>query len=150
MATNRRELKLNKVAVIILVILLLSMATRSIRLIFLRESRKADAISIFKKQCAQIGIASWYDENKAGRPTASGEKYDPKALTAAHREFPFGTRLNVINLENSRSVIVRVNDRGPYLNNRILDLSSEAARRLGMKKPGLVAVCVQNAAETKK
>jgi rare lipoprotein A len=74
---------------------------------------------------------AWYDENKAGSLTASGEKYDPRALTAAHRKLPFGTQLNVINLENGRSVSVRINDRGPYLNNRILDLSNEAARRLG-------------------
>ena len=150
MITNQREWKLNRIAVLILVILVLLVITRSARLILLREFKKARAISVFKKQCAQIGIASWYDENRSGRPTASGEKYDPKALTAAHRKFPFGTQLNVINLENNRSVTVRVYDRGPYLNNRILDLSNEAAHQLGMTKPGLVAVCVQNVTETRK
>ena len=150
MMSNQRKWKPNRIVVIVLAVLVLLAVAHSTRLTFIRESKKASAINLFKKQCAQIGIASWYDSNKAGHPTASGERYDPSALTAAHRKFPFGTQLNVINLENGRSVTVRVNDRGPYLDNRILDLSNEAAYQLGMKKPGLVAVCVQNAGETKK
>ena len=150
MATNTREWKLNKLAVLILVILALLVAALSARLIFHRASVKPASISAFGKNCVETGIASWYDENKAGHPTASGEKYDPKALTAAHRKFPFGTELTIINLENGRKVTVKVNDRGPYKNNRILDLSSEAAHQLGMKKPGLVAVCIEDPTITKR
>jgi rare lipoprotein A len=150
MTANLIKSKLNKIAVLVLAVLVLLVVIRSARLTFLRESKKAEVFRVFKKQCAEIGIASWYNSNKADRPTASGERYDPNALTAAHRKFPFGTRLNIINLENGRSVIVRVNDRGPFLSNRIIDLSNEAARQLGMKNPGLVAVCIQNTAEAKK
>lgn len=136
---------MNRTVVLILVILALLVVVRGARIGFFRESRVPEALSVFRKQCLQIGIASWYGKDMTGRRTASGEKYDPNALTAAHRKFPFGTQLNVINLENERNVTVTVNDRGPYLSNRIVDLSAEAAHRLGMKKPGLVAVCVQNA-----
>ncbi len=150
MAANIREWKSRKIVVFILAVFVLLVVARSVRLIFFHEYNKSKAIRVFKKQCTQIGIASWYGEDEEGRPTASGEKYDSKALTAAHREFPFGTQLNVINLENGRNVTVRINDRGPYVSNRILDLSSEAAHQLGMKKPGLVAVCIQNTTKTKK
>lgn len=95
-------------------------------------------------ECAQRGIASWYGTHMKGRLTASGEKYDPKALTAASRKFPMGTELNVINLENDQDVIVTVNDRGPYVGKRIIDMSVAAARELGMEKAGLARVCVQN------
>ena len=135
---------MGRIAVLVLAILLLLVVARDARNAFLRQARMPDTTSVFKKQCVQIGIASWYGKDMKGRLTASGEKYDPAALTAAHREFPFGAQLKVINLENDHSVLVTVNDRGPYLNNRILDLSSAAASQLGMKKPGLVAVCVQN------
>ncbi len=140
-------MKTSRIVFFILLILILLVVVRETRLAYLRESRVLDVISTFKKQCLQMGIASWYGKGMTGRKTASGEKYNPRALTAAHRKFPFGTQLNVINLENGRNVTVTVNDRGPYKNNRILDLSSEAAHRLGMKEPGLVAVCVQNSIE---
>ncbi|GEM_PF-3872003 len=145
---NRIDLRYNipmrAIMILILAIVAVLTGANQARLNFVKRHRQSEAISIFKKQCMQMGIASWYGKNMAGRLTASGEKYDPKALTAAHRKFPFGTKLNVINLENERNVTVTINDRGPYLSNRILDLSSEAAHQLGMKKPGLVAVCVQN------
>jgi peptidoglycan lytic transglycosylase len=79
----------------------------------------------------------------AGRRTASGERFDPAALTAAHRELPFGTRLRVTNLDNGRSVTVRINDRGPFAQGRILDLSFAAARELGMLRSGVARVRIE-------
>jgi len=89
---------------------------------------------------AQKGIASMYGGQFVGRTTASGEKLDRKHLTAAHRSLPFGTKLVVTNRRNGRSVIVTVNDRGPHLKGRIIDLSPAAARELGMRRAGLVPV----------
>lgn len=94
-------------------------------------------------QCVQRGVASWYGTHMKGRLTASGEEYDPKALTAASRNFPLGTELNVINLKNDQNVTVTVNDRGPYSGNRIIDMSVAAAHELGMEEAGLALVCVQ-------
>ncbi len=94
-------------------------------------------------QCYEIGTASWYGITSQGKPTASGELYDSRSLTAASREIPLGTELNVVNLDNQRHVTVVVNDRGPYVRGRILDLSIEAARQLRMKKEGLAPVCIQ-------
>lgn len=86
------------------------------------------------------GLASWYGQKHQGRKTASGEPYDVKQLTAAHRTLPFGTRLRVTNLENGRSVVVRVNDRGPHVEGRILDLSLRAATTLDMVEAGVARV----------
>ena len=86
------------------------------------------------------GIASWYGGGFNGQPTASGEIYDMEALTGAHRTLPLGTVLKVTNAENGRQVQVRINDRGPYVNGRIVDLSYAAARRLGMIENGTSAV----------
>ena len=88
----------------------------------------------------EIGLASWYGEPHHGQPTASGEIFDMARLTAAHRTLPLGTRLRVKNLENGRTVRVRVNDRGPYIAGRVLDLSRGAARALGMVERGVVPV----------
>ncbi|MEI8350553.1 MAG: septal ring lytic transglycosylase RlpA family protein [Candidatus Omnitrophota bacterium] len=96
-----------------------------------------------KLQCLQRGIASWYGTHMNGHLTASGEKYNSKALTAASRKFSLGTKLNVINLQNNRNVLVTVNDRGPYFGERIIDMSVAAAEALDMKEAGLVPVCVQ-------
>ena len=88
----------------------------------------------------EVGLASWYGEFHHGQPTASGEIYDMTRMTAAHRTLPLGTQLRVVNLQNGRVVRVRVNDRGPYVDGRILDLSREAARALDMEHSGLAAV----------
>jgi rare lipoprotein A len=77
------------------------------------------------------GTASWYGDPHHGRKTASGEVFDKTELTAAHRTLPLGTRVRVTNLDNGRSVVVRINDRGPFKRGRIIDLSQEAARQLG-------------------
>jgi len=90
----------------------------------------------------QSGPASWYGERYHGRRTASGERFDMHALTAAHPTLPFGTRLRVVNLRNGRRVEVRINDRGPTVPGRIIDLSYAAARALGAVQAGIVPVQV--------
>ena len=86
----------------------------------------------------QRGRISMYGNNFAGRKTASGEPFDPKALTMAHPTLAFGTHVRVTNLNNQRSVEVVVNDRGPFMSGRIADLSEAAARRIGMVADGVV------------
>lgn len=91
-----------------------------------------------------VGMASYYGKEFHGRKTASGEIYDMYKLTAAHRTLPFGTRVKVINLENGRSVVVRINDRGPFEKGRIIDLSFEAARRVGIGGTAKVKLVILN------
>lgn len=84
------------------------------------------------------GVVSWYGERFHQRATASGEPFDADGYTMAHPSLPFGTRVKVTNLRNGRSVVVRVNDRGPQVADRIADLSRAAAERIGMLRRGLV------------
>jgi rare lipoprotein A len=84
------------------------------------------------ESAAQAEIASYYGQEFSGRRTASGERFNPNAMTAAHRTLRFGTRVRVTNSRNGRSVIVRINDRGPFVKGRSIDLSSGAARAIGM------------------
>lgn len=91
----------------------------------------------------QRGIASWYGERFHGRRTANGERFDMNALTAAHRKLAFGTRVKVTNPENGRSVTVRINDRGPYVGKRTIDLSREAARHIGLIDKGVGRVLLE-------
>ncbi|HUC66361.1 MAG TPA: septal ring lytic transglycosylase RlpA family protein [Stellaceae bacterium] len=91
----------------------------------------------------QVGLASWYGNQEQGRLTASGQRFDPRKLTAAHRTLPLDTKVKVTNLENGKSVEVKVNDRGPYIPGRVLDLSTEAAKLLGMEKEGLALVRIE-------
>jgi rare lipoprotein A len=90
-----------------------------------------------------IGLASWYGREQHGGPTASGERFNMRDLTAAHRRLPFGVRVRVTNLRNSKSVVVRINDRGPYSRGRIIDLSWAAARALDMIEAGVVRVRIE-------
>jgi len=90
------------------------------------------------------GQASWYGARHHGRKTASGERFDQNALTAAHRELPFGTRVRVTNLNNDKHVIVRINDRGPHTRNRLIDLSQQAAKQLDMLRAGVAPVRVES------
>jgi rare lipoprotein A len=92
------------------------------------------------RPAAETGRASWYGEAHHGLPTASGERFDMNALTAAHPTLPFGTRLRVVNLDNDREVEVRINDRGPAAPGRVIDLSYAAARALGAVGAGIVPV----------
>ncbi|MBM3218985.1 MAG: septal ring lytic transglycosylase RlpA family protein [Candidatus Rokubacteria bacterium] len=87
-----------------------------------------------------MGKASWYGDAHQGRRTASGEIYDMKGMTAAHRTWPFGTRVRVTNVANAKSIVVRINDRGPFVDGRIIDLSRAAARELGVLGTGVVTV----------
>jgi rare lipoprotein A len=89
------------------------------------------------------GIASYYADEFNGRRTASGETYDMHDLTAAHRTLPFNTRVRVTNLANNRSVVVRINDRGPFVGDRIIDLSLRAAQELSMIGPGTARVSLE-------
>lgn len=89
---------------------------------------------------AQCGGASWYALTSK---TASGERMNPAAMTAAHRTLPFGTKLRVTNKRNGRTVVVRINDRGPFVRGRILDLSKAAAAKLGFIRAGHTKVCLQ-------
>lgn len=88
----------------------------------------------------QSGTASWYGEPHHGRRTASGERFDMAAMTAAHRTLPFGSLVEVLDLSTGRSVVVRVNDRGPFTRGRVIDLSRGAALALGMAARGTAPV----------
>lgn len=91
----------------------------------------------------ETGLASWYGPNFHGKLTANGEIFDQWAITAAHKTLPMPTDVRVTNLENGRSLVVRVNDRGPFVGDRIIDLSRQSARLLGMEKQGVGRVRVQ-------
>ncbi len=96
-----------------------------------------------KKGSIERGKATWYGGKFHGRKTASGERFDKNAMTAAHKTLAFGTIVRVTNLRNNRSVKVRINDRGPYGKGRIIDVSKAAARKLGMIRAGVVPVKVE-------
>ena len=91
----------------------------------------------------ETGVASWYGEELQGNMTASGEAYDLNGLSAAHHTLPFGTTIRVINLRNHKSIILRVNDRGPHLGKRLLDVSWAAAKHLGFVHSGTTRVRVE-------
>lgn len=90
-----------------------------------------------------VGLASYYGRKFHGRRTASGERYNMKAMTAAHPVLAFGSRVEVTNLKNGRKVQVRINDRGPFIKGRIIDLSFAAAKQIGMLAQGVVKVRVR-------
>jgi rare lipoprotein A len=103
----------------------------------------AQAVSPAPEQSSpgpETGIASYYSSAFNGRRTASGERFRNTALTAAHRQYPLGTRLRVTNLKNGRRVIVRVNDRGPFVPGRIISVTRRAARTLRFERAGLTEV----------
>lgn len=100
----------------------------------------APAPKVAPRPAEATGTASWYGKAHHGQPTASGETYDMHAFTAAHRSLPLGTRLLVTNVQNDRTVEVRINDRGPFVRGRILDLSYAAARELGSLSDGAFRV----------
>ena len=88
----------------------------------------------------QVGTASWYGQQFQGKETASGEPFDMRDFTAAHPSLPLGTLVRVTNLSNGKAVVLRINDRGPFVDNRIIDVSYNAARALGFKERGLQKV----------
>lgn len=89
------------------------------------------------------GVASWYGPGFHGRTTANGEQYDMNDMTAAHKSLKFGTRVKVTNETNGKSVVVRINDRGPYVGSRIIDLSKSAAQTIDMIGSGTASVTVE-------
>ncbi len=103
---------------------------------------KAFGPTRFRPGETQTGLASWYGAGQ-GRHTASGERFNPQALTAAHRRLPFGTIIRVTNTLNGRSVELRINDRGPWVHGRILDVTDAAADVLQMKQQGTVPVLLE-------
>ncbi len=92
------------------------------------------------RKITENGKASYYADKFEGRKTASGETFRQNGLTAAHRTLPFGTKVKVINISNGKSVTVRVNDRGPFSQGRVIDLSKKAAKRIGMISTGVAVV----------
>ena len=116
--------------------------------IFLLTVMLAGCGSIFspgtpRRSKFQIGMASWYGPGYHGNTSASGEIYNMYELTAAHRDLPFGTHVRVTNLRNGKTVVVRINDRGPFKRGRIIDLSYAAARKIGMVREGSTRVRVE-------
>ncbi len=91
----------------------------------------------------KVGRASWYGHEFRNRRTASGDRFDPQGLTGAHRTLPLGSKVRVTNLHNGRSVLVTINDRGPYFGNRTIDLSLQAARVLDMVNRGIARVLIE-------
>lgn len=91
----------------------------------------------------EIGVASWYGQEFQGNTTASGEAFDLNGFTAAHQTLPFGTTIRVTNLENNKNIVLRVNDRGPHIGRRLLDVSWAAAKRLGFVNSGTTRVRVE-------
>ena len=96
--------------------------------------------AVFKMPKGEVGMASWYGIERQGKPTASGELFDNKRLTAAHRKLPFGTTVRVTNLRNRTSTLLRINDRGPGVRGRMIDVSWAAAKQLGFLDAGLTRV----------
>ena len=125
------------VALIILPIIFLSFCAPSSRFASKNTSRKSTNV---RDGEVIVGYASYYADKFHGRKTANGEVFNMHDYTAAHRNLPFGTVLMVTNLENGKKVKVRVNDRGPYVKGRILDLSLQAAKDIGLIKNGVAKV----------
>ncbi len=98
----------------------------------------------------EVGEASWYGPGFQGQETANGETFDQKEMTAAHPSLPMGTKAQVTNLENGKKVEVRINDRGPFAENRVIDLSGAAAKKLDMKKDGTSQVKIETKSVKKK
>ena len=98
--------------------------------------------SCFRKG-SETGMASFYADKYVGRKTSNGEKFKQNKLTAAHKTLPFGTKVKVTNLSNGQSVKVRINDRGPFIQGRIIDLSKKAAKKIDMVNAGVAKVTIR-------
>ena len=107
-----------------------------------QDAEIADANSVDVDTETEIsgGMASYYGDELAGNRTASGERFNPSQLTAAHRTLPFGSMVRVTNISNGDSVVVRINDRGPFAHGRVIDVSQAAAREIGMHRSGTARV----------
>jgi rare lipoprotein A len=112
-------------------------------LLLLIGCHRKSITNVTNTSCQQTGIASYYGGKFIGRLTANGEIYDANKLTAAHKTLPFGTMVKVTNLKNNKSVIVRINDRGPFVSGRIIDLSEAAAKKIEMLQVGIQKVEIE-------
>ncbi len=119
---------------------ILAISILSTILLFSCSSSKNTTSKSAKAKIFQRGEASWYGPGFNGKKTANGETFDMYKLTAAHKKLAFGTKVKVTNLQNGKSVIVRINDRGPFVKGRVIDLSKKAAQQIGMIKAGHVPV----------
>lgn len=131
---NAGSLRLFSYGALLLALLLTGCAGQGIRDDTPVGGRGAGVVS------SEVGMASYYADRYHGRTTASGERFDQQAMTAAHRTLAFGTRVRVTRLDDGREVTVRINDRGPFVRGRVIDLSKRAARQLGMMRDGTVKV----------
>lgn len=111
-----------------------------------QEKGRAAAKSVHK----EVGEASWYGPGFQGQETANGETFDQKDMTAAHPTLPMGTKAKVTNLENGKQVNVRINDRGPFAEERVIDLSRAAAKKLNMEEDGTTKVKIETKTKTAK
>jgi len=111
---------------------------------FLSSCASTPRVDSIPKQRANYVVASWYGQKFNGKRTASGERFDMYAMTCAHKTLQFGTKLRVTNPDNKKSVIVIVNDRGPFIRGRDLDLSYGAAKKIGIVKQGVGRVTIEN------
>ncbi|KFB08443.1 septal ring lytic transglycosylase RlpA family protein [Nitratireductor basaltis] len=116
------------------------MSQRTIRRTAIALSTVIAAATLPAVAQAQCGSASWYALTSK---TASGERMNPAAMTAAHRKLPFGTKIKVTNAANGKAVVVRINDRGPFIKGRILDLSKAAAAKLDFIRSGHTKICLE-------
>ena len=107
-----------------------------------QDMQASDETAIEAPDVTEIdgGMASYYGDELAGNRTASGERFDPDKLTGAHRSLPFGSLVRVTNVANGDSVVVRINDRGPFSRGRVIDISHAAARQIGMHRSGTARV----------
>ncbi len=112
-------------------------------LLLLFSCHRKSTPTVSNGSCNDTGNASYYAAKFVGRPTANGEIFDNTKLTAAHKTLAFGTKVRVTNLSNGKSVIVRINDRGPFIAGRIIDLTEAAAKKLDMLKKGVQKVKVE-------
>jgi rare lipoprotein A (peptidoglycan hydrolase) len=115
-----------------------------------KQSQQEKGSAASKPVKKEFGEASWYGPGFHGQETASGETFNQKEMTAAHPSLPIGTKAKVTNLENNKKVEVRINDRGPYADGRVIDLSSAAANKLDMKKDGTAQVKIETKPVKKK
>ena len=104
---------------------------------FLAAALAALMLVLAPASAATTGMASYY---KSGKRTANGERFNPHGLTAAHRKLPFGTKVKVTNLRTGKSVVVRINDRGPFIKGRVIDLSLGAAKVIGLNRSGVAKI----------
>jgi rare lipoprotein A len=139
---NYRRAKVSLPTLLIIVFFLITACSPGRRVVYERRALPPEKREI-KKGEVQYGVASWYGADFHGRRTSSGEVYDMYQLTCAHQTLPLGTMVMVTNLENGSSLELKVNDRGPFVKDRIIDVSYAAARMLGMWEKGTASVKVE-------